>query len=456
MNRRSASLSWALAAASSIVAACALGPTGVAFDRDDASVPDLSVDAGVAPTCVNLQCNRTSCANGLHTTLSGIVFDPAGQSPLYNAIVYVPNAPVARFKEGVSCDHCGTLASGEPVTATLTDEQGRFVLVDVPVTDNLPVVIQVGRWRRQITVGHVVACTDNPVPATLTHLPRNRHEGDIPLYAVVTGGFDPLECLMRKIGIEDEEFTGSTGDGRIHLYKGWNGGGVPSSQESLRLYPQLDRYDAVLLSCEGDTFPDNKPLDATSQMLRYLDQGGRVYASHFQYYWFSPFPDGAGMVPLPEVAVWDQRAGMNDTIDGVVDVGFPKGQAYFNWLSHAGALGPSGLLPVQQARRDILRAGSPLSQSWVHTDVDLGDPQAVQVLTFNTPVHAAPAAQCGRVVFSDMHVASQDTTGQTFPNGCLSKGLSAQEKALEFMLFDLSSCIQEDRVPPVPPSTPLK
>jgi hypothetical protein len=147
---------------------------------------------------------------------------------------------------------------------------------------------------------------------------------------------------------------------------------------------------------------------------------------------------------------------MNDTIEGVVDVSFPKGKAYYDWLTNAGAIAPDGRLPVQQARRDILRAVSPLSQSWLHTDVSLGDPVAVQLLTFNTPLHAEPGSQCGRVVFSDMHVASQDTTGMTFPRGCVSKGLSAQEKALEFMLFDLSSCIQEDRVPPIPPSTPLK
>jgi len=457
LNRRSTSLSWAIAAASSIVAvACAFGPERTPFDSEDASVPELSVDAGVAPKCVNLQCNRTSCGDGQHTTISGTVYDPAGASPLYNAIVYVPNAPLSPFSPGVSCDHCGSLASGEPITVTLTDERGGFVLEDVPVVDDLPVVIQMGRWRRQIRIEHVVACADNPVPATLTHLPRNRHEGDIPLYALVTGGFDPLECLMRKIGIDDEEFTGSTGEGRVHLYTGWGGGRVPGSRPSEALYPDLKRYDAVVLSCEGDTHPENKPIDATYDMLRYLDQGGRVYASHFQYYWFAPFPDGAGLDPLPSVAVWDQRAGMNDTIEGVVDVNFPKGKAYYDWLTYAGAIGQDGLLTVLEARRDIDYSVHPISQSWVHTDIHLGDPAAVQLLTFNTPIHADPAAQCGRVVFSDMHVASEDTTGQTFPNGCVSKGLSAQEKALEFMIFDLSSCIQQDSVPPIPPSVPLK
>ena len=71
---------------------------------------------------------------------------------------------------------------------------------------------------------------------------------------------------------------------------------------------------------------------------------------------------------------------------------------------------------------------------------------------------AAAAQQCGRVVFTDFHVSGVAnigdaglSNGTTFPAECSPAPLTAQEKALEFMLFDLASC-----VPPPPQNcTPL-
>jgi hypothetical protein len=46
-------------------------------------------------------------------------------------------------------------------------------------------------------------------------------------------------------------------------------------------------------------------------------------------------------------------------------------------------------------------------------------------------------------VFSDMHVSSDSssTSGTAYPGGCSSQPLTAQEKALAFIFFDISSCV---------------
>jgi hypothetical protein len=181
---------------------------------------------------------------------------------------------------------------------------GRFVLDDVPVGANIPLVIQIGKWRRQVVLPAVTACAETPVDATLTHLPRNQAEGDIPLIAITTGGADSMECLPRRMGIDDAEFTTEAGTGRIHLYSGQTGpnGDVPTTAFAATLnagatftrstvlwndVAQLMKYDMVVLSCEGGTIADEKPMPARDAMYQYASQGGRVLASHFHHIWLN-------------------------------------------------------------------------------------------------------------------------------------------------------------------------
>ena len=64
---------------------------------------------------------------------------------------------------------------------------------------------------------------------------------------------------------------------------------------------------------------------------------------------------------------------------------------------------------------------------------------------------SAYAASCGGIPASKYGKCSVYTAGQ-FPAACRQGQLSPQEKALEFMFFDLTACLSPDDLPPVDPA----
>src|SRR5262249_41474837 len=163
-----------------------------------------------------------------------------------------PNSTVAAFTPGVSCGTCNALVSGSPLVTTTSATDGSFILQNVPCGVNIPVVIQVGRWRRQVVVPSVACCTNTAMSAAMTRLPRNQSEGDIPLLAVTTGNGDPLECLLLKIGIDPAEFTLPSGNGRVRMYRdnGVNQIGTSTLPLASTLYDnttEMQKYDSILL-----------------------------------------------------------------------------------------------------------------------------------------------------------------------------------------------------------------
>lgn len=419
--------------------------------------------------CTGLECDQVTCEGGKSTTLTGIVLDPAGKVPIFNAVVYVPNDPVAPLTEGAACDRCDAKVSGKPIAITQTDTSGAFTLTNVPATANVPVVIQIGKWRRQIRISNVPRCEVTAVDAGQTRLPRNKQEGDIPKIALATGAADPLQCLLKKIGLDDTEFGPAGSPARIHLYKG--GGfndkvasskladGTPfASAETLwKSTAELSKYDVVLLSCEGienDT-AQHKPNASKQALYDYAKAGGRLFTTHYHHTFFSSSPD-----PAPKgVAVWADpekvppvatpKPPATTPVFGEIVGTFPKALAMKEWLTKQNAL-QDGKLPMVDARHNV-DAVNASGLNWISVpNANLQSAPAVQYLSFNAPVGAADDQVCGRVVFSNLHVgagsegALTDDPSKPYPTSCQTKDLSPQQKALEFMLFDLSSCVQKD------------
>jgi hypothetical protein len=136
----------------------------------------------------------------------------------------------------------------------------------------------------------------------------------------------------------------------------------------------------------------------------------------------------------------------DSAITGIIDQDFPKGMAFAQWLDIVKATNPMpGQIQINTPRHD-LDAVTPPARRWIHTDA----PLTVQHYTFNTPVGAGEDKQCGRVLFSDFHVNSiMGGDLAVFPMECQDTPLTPQEKVLEFMLFDLSNCVQSDSKPPI-------
>jgi hypothetical protein len=402
--------------------------------------------------CTNLCLQQVPCEGGTTSVTGTIVAGTLPQygtpDPIYNAIVYVPNSTVSPFTPGVQCSQCGGEVSGDPLVATQTAPDGTFTLVNVPVGTDIPLVVQLGRWRRQVTIPSVTACGNTALPTDLTRMPRNPTEGDIPLIAVATGEADQTECVLMKMGIDQAQFTLPSGNGRVQFYidNGSDlGPGTPPAENLYSSPPTLALYDMVVLPCVGMPV-DELPSDQQN-LISYTGAGGRVFATHYSYAWLNndpPFSGTANWIGMP-----DPNA--PSSLTGTIDTSFVEGQNFATWLEDVGALSAPDQIALDNVRYDVLSINPP-------TDQFIYAPSQVLQMGFFTPVGEPASQQCGRVVFTDFHVSGTANVGDaglsngtTFPAECSPNPLTPQERALEFMLFDLASC-----VPPPPQNcTPL-
>jgi hypothetical protein len=433
------------------------------------------------------------------TSISGTVYDPAGANPLYNAVVFVPNDPqgaLTPIKQGTNtCSSCD-VSIGDYVTATTSKADGTFTLTGVPATTHVPLVVQIGKWRREVFLSQVKACTNNALPgSSLTRLPAKRAEGDIPQMALVTGGADNLGCFLKGIGLDPSEYSKPGGGGRLDIYQGLpagvnilglgiggspglTGGGAGDCTTDnpncvWNSKANFEKYDIVLLSCEGNAFdPDdeteggrggggnpggmsNKTRSAKQALHDWLDEGGKVFATHYHYTWFrnSPQPDFQG------VATWLGSSGArggNAPYD--IDTSFFKGKMLDEWLGIVKAL-TGTQITLTNVAQSVSTVNS-TAQRWIY------DPSNsyVKYLSFVTPIGGIPQTStdggevppqyCGKAVFSDLHAGG--SPAGDIPGSCSGPPLTPQLKALEFLFFDLSACVSVENQPPPPPPQPAK
>jgi hypothetical protein len=435
----------------------------------------------------SLRCRKVDCpadSSPSTTSVSGVVYDPAGRVPLYNAVVYVadPKVDLKPLGERVQCESCSAHFPKTGVAAaTLTKADGSFRLTDMPVGENVPLIVQLGKWRRVVTLRETVQpCTDTPLAADETRLPRNSTEGNLPKIAVTTGGSDALECLLKKIGVDVTEFSPNNEHGRVNLFSGYRAAktmtsdgvsvSLPPAEELWASSDRMLDYDMMLMGCEGegslwkeaaDVTVDDPFIERTVPMQlevrKYADLGGRIFGSHWHHRWINSddtTPDDPYPPAGPPIASFAKSAGAVPDLAVSVDSSFPKGLAFRDWLMNVNASTKAGELDLHGVEHSVDSVNPTFARRWIYgTDMkalEAGSsrlPDMVQYFSFTTPVGAP---ECGRMVFSDVHVSfggGDDYHDKPFPERCNASPdseLSPQEKALEFMIFDLSSCIQKE------------
>lgn len=407
-----------------------------------------------------------NCPNGGHTSLSGIVRDPAGRTPLYNIVVFVPEgiSSLAPIPTGVSvCNSCSN-PIGPSVSATVTDATGAFKLLDVPTGANVPLVVQVGKWRRTIAVPMVRDCQDTTVSADLTRLPRNRSEGDMPQMGVLTGGCDNLACFLRSVGIDASEFSAPHGGGRVDVYQGV--GGAPLSggtagdctTAACPLWDKkesLEAYDAVLLGCECAEHNETKPASAVLAMHDWLNEGGKIFSTHSQLTWLKNGPtDFAGL------AAWTDGPSSGAVGPFAINTSFPHGKSMAQWLANVGGADANGFafLTPADVSTSVTSVG-PGAFDWINDTatasetggIASGDVTLWSVPTPLAPTDGGPGISCGAAYLTDIHAGGPQAlkTGGVgssvapVPAICDGGPLSAEEEALEFLFFDYATCVQD-------------
>jgi hypothetical protein len=445
------------------------GCGGLTVDCGSCAQPEVCGGGGVANACgstlacVNLCLQQNACTGQPRTSVTGTVLAPTDPSagygqpdPLPGAFVYVPNGTVLPFPAGAACEKCADTVTGDPLVHTTSDVDGTFTLQNVPCGQDIPVVIQLGRWRRQIILPNVPCCQNTALTSEQTRLPRRQAEGhpndNIPLIAVVTGSVDKIECVLPKIGIAPDQYTQPSGNGRVRFYRDNGaqgpGGNTPTANTLYGSPSELQKYDMVVIDCVGSEV--NRTVTHRSNLEQYANTGGRLFLSHFAYVWLYPTTtSGTQPNSFSPTATWQPRQTNPPNQDAFIDTSFPGGQTFAQWVYMVGAQAASSTLQTPRIRVNTVRrdmnAIHPPAERWVWgTPNGTGtSPEVPLQYTFNTPVAAAPENQCGRVLFSDFHVINASNTGSlTWPSQCdAASPMTPQEKVFQYLLFNLTSCV---------------
>lgn len=392
-------------------------------------------------------------AGGCDTQLVGTVYAPNGVDPVPNATVYVPSGAVTPFPDQLTCDLCGTVAGARASATTRAD--GGFTLTGVPAGE-VTVVAELGRFRR-VSKATVTACQKNVVPADApSHglkLPgkdaERAPEDRVPKIAVATGDYDQIECVLKRMGVE-----------QFDLYNDRDPGKLPATIGELDALlsdaTRLNKYNLLIVNCTKAQF---EPIMAKAQVKANLEAfvgaGGRLYATDWAYDvinqvpQFAPFlcfvPGGvdgpkppttcSGLPGTPEEA---HSTTPYDTAALVKD------PTMLQWLQIFPNTVLDAQVPVLYNFVVVNKTGTGTT-TWLEGTAQ--DKNALPQLSKGIrPLTVTfDYKMCGRVHYSTYNTEPSavvdDTAQARYPNCGARLTFNAQERLLEYLMFTIAQCV---------------
>lgn len=344
------------------------------------------------------------------TTLRGVTYAPNGTLPLAGVLVYETDVVPAPIPEHVYCDSCRVLPEG---TFTVSGPDGSFELKGHAGARYL--VTEKGQFRRVRRIEVGPDGTEQTVDATTTTLPGrtaagSNGEGDtIPRIALMdelSGDKDAIHLVLRALGIQEwENFQ---------------------SDRSKVTAENLQNFHIALFPC--DDRAQNAPKSAQIQAVRgFVQAGGKAYASD----WSHAYVDEAfkEFFKYPN-RVWGADVGAQSPTGRFDDDGL---KAWLSAVSPGEDPNATQLHGVWSTYTGMKDATVPDATGANHTV----SPYKFASITDNSGLYSSREAAtsmefgCGRALLSTFHV--HGGTGN----------LLMQEKALLYMLLDVSTCIGE-------------
>lgn len=424
MNGSALALGGLLATALTLGAACGSATRG---DFEDEAGADSGASSGASATTSGSSgpgAIGSDDAGGLvstspgQTTLRGKTYAPNGTLPLAGVLVYETDSPPAPIPDGTYCDSCRVLPAG---TFVQSGADGSFELMGHAGTRYL--VTEKGQFRRVRTIEVGADGTVQDVAKEITTLPGataagvNGQDDTIARIAMMAeqtpGDHDAIQQALAALGITS--WTSFENDlGKV-------------TEENLR------KYHIALFPCDGS--PRNKPGSAERAALRaFVQAGGKVYASDWSHQFVDePFKE---FFKNPN-RTWAADTGAQAPAGKYVDDGL---KAWLGNVSPGENPEATHFEGVWSTYLGVKAADVPDATGALHSVT----PHVYASVTENSGLYyskeAATSMQfgCGRALLSTFHV-----------HGGSSANLLMQEKALLYMLLDVSTCIGEPGRGPV-------